>query len=244
MIVTMRSSSAACGGRISALPSGNRAEVSSTTRTPTLRGTAGLSVSWLSTCRPGPAWRWRRRGPRSRSLAAWSGTAPVSVIELVSNDGDDRRRAAVRQRLVGRAGDRGRRRDASSSRCRARGRAAPRSSSVACAVEPSRGRPCCRRCASSSVRRRRRRRRAIGRRPTASRRRQVPSVAASRPPRWSRRASDRLAAVVVCRACGLTTNHPSQRRARTTAARRSPGSDRATDRLHRHRRSRTCSPSP
>ena len=49
MMDTTRSSSSACSGRISALFSGNRVEVSSTTRTGTVRGTLGLIVRKLAT---------------------------------------------------------------------------------------------------------------------------------------------------------------------------------------------------
>jgi hypothetical protein len=49
MIAVIRSSSLACAPTTFALPASNRADVSSTTRTPIARGTVGSIVSRLST---------------------------------------------------------------------------------------------------------------------------------------------------------------------------------------------------
>src|SRR5829696_9664201 len=78
-MATALSSSRACAGSTSSLPSGKRTDVSSITRTPTLRGTAGLRTTKSSTwsC-PGLAFANAR--VRSRSLAASSGTTPLRVI--------------------------------------------------------------------------------------------------------------------------------------------------------------------
>src|SRR5215203_4799257 len=78
-MATALSSSRACAGSTSALASGKRTDVSSMTRTPTLRGTAGLMTTKSSTwsC-PGLAFANAR--VRSRSLAASSGTTPLRVI--------------------------------------------------------------------------------------------------------------------------------------------------------------------
>ena len=75
--LTTRFSSPACSSVTVALPSGNRAEVSSTTRAPTSRGTAGLIVRLLMTCE-----RW----VSSRALA----TASVSSLALDSASGTSR----------------------------------------------------------------------------------------------------------------------------------------------------------
>src|SRR5215203_2323879 len=78
-MATALSSSRACAGSTSSLPSGKRTDVSSITRTPTPRGTAGLRTTKSSTwsC-PGLAFANAR--VRSRSLAASSGTTPLRVI--------------------------------------------------------------------------------------------------------------------------------------------------------------------
>ena len=82
MIDTTRLSSAAWASRISALPPGNRADVSSITRTPTLRGIAGFVVRLLISV--AGVLLLAMASPPSRSTSAAVGTAPVSVIWLTS----------------------------------------------------------------------------------------------------------------------------------------------------------------
>jgi len=65
------------------LPSGKRADVNSITRTPRLRGTAELIVSWLSTV--AGVLLLAKASPARRSESAGDGTAPVSVIVATSN---------------------------------------------------------------------------------------------------------------------------------------------------------------
>ena len=118
MMLTTRLSSAACSSVTSALPSGKRADVSSTTRTPTLRGTAGLIVRLLTTVR-GLAGLGvgHGEGPRACPWPPASGTSPLSVmlVGVVDRRGPapaSRRaacRTAPRRRRRGRGRRRGRR---------------------------------------------------------------------------------------------------------------------------------------
>src|SRR5690349_14824272 len=82
-MLTTRFSSAAWSGRTSALPAGNRADVSSTTRTPTLAGTRGSTTVLF--CTGAPVLLLAVPKAESRSEAAWLGTQPITVTWFTSN---------------------------------------------------------------------------------------------------------------------------------------------------------------